>query len=395
MHKKLEDYQRICPKPFVGIFTESTGEIMPCCELHRNKNIVNEFKNVTESSFQDYYFSKPMVKLRNAMKNNTDLEYINEVCKNCITKEKNHIISGRIESLMKFYNEYKHKKKELEAIIATDSKPTFLLKPLLMSLGQSQCNLKCGMCADVVSSARRRESIELGEIDKSFPITRLKHSKAFKDDINWMLKNCLEFEMPEAEPLMLKVSYEILKKLDKEVTVELSTNGTIDVDKFIEHTKNFKKVDVFVSIEGGEKVNSYIRYPSKWQTILKNFDKLSSCANMNVKFITTMNALSVGKLTQMKHDIDNRPWTIGNLIYYNDPWMLSSIPDDVKQIYLNDLHEFGVKSLVALVEDAVYIENNMIALMKHCERRDALRGTLLIDIFPEWKTHYEEVKLMA
>lgn len=393
MSKKLEDYEWICPKPFIGIFTESTGEILPCCELHKNSDILADLKTVDKNSFKDYYHSKSMKRLRSAMKYNKDQKFLDDVCKNCITKEKNNLESGRKLSLKKFFNEHIHKKEELEKIIETEEDPTFVQSPLLMSLGQGQCNLKCGMCGDTVSSARRRESIELGEIASSFPLTRITNCDNFKKDIDWMLDNCLEFELPEGEPLMLNISYDILKKLDKNVHVEVSTNGTIDVDKFIEHTKKFKKVDVFVSIEGGEKVNSYIRYPSDWKTIMKNFDKLSSCKNFNVKFISTLNALNVGKFTELKSDIGNRPWIEGNLIWYNYPWMLSSIPYDVKQIYLEDLNKFGAEGISTLVNEAVYNEKHMTELMIHCKRRDKLRGTNLLEAFPEWKKYYEKVNV--
>jgi MoaA/NifB/PqqE/SkfB family radical SAM enzyme len=387
MSKKLEDYEWMCPKPFVGIFTESTGEILPCCELHKSSHVLGDLKTVEKNSFKDFYHSQPMVRLRNAMKNNNDKDYVNEVCKNCISRENHNLDSGRTISIKKYFNVHKHKKEELEKIIETET-PTFIQSPLLMSLGQGQCNLKCGMCGDTVSSARRRESIELGEINSSFPLTRISNCDSFKKDIDWMLDNCLEFELPEGEPLMLNISYDILKKLNKNVHIEVSTNGTIDVNKFIEHTKEFDKVDVFVSIEGGEKVNSYIRYPSDWDTIIKNFDKLFSCSNFNVKFISTLNALNVGKFTELKSDIGDRPWTEGNLIWYNYPWMLSSIPDDVKEIYLDDLNRFGNTKIFNLVKEAVYNEKHMLELMRHCKRRDKLRGTYLLDVFPEWKNYY-------
>jgi len=39
------------------------------------------------------------------------------------------------------------------------------------------------MCVDATSSARRKESIVLNEIDNSFPLSIRNHSKKFYDDI--------------------------------------------------------------------------------------------------------------------------------------------------------------------------------------------------------------------
>jgi len=170
----------------------------------------------------------------------------------------------------------------------------------------------------------------------------------------------------------------------------VTTNGTINVDKFIEYAKDFKYVNIAVSIEGGKDVNTYIRYPSKWKSILQNFDKLSKHKNFEVVFNSTMNALNVGKFTKMRKDIAKRKWRVGNIIRGNAPWEVSSIPDDVREIYLNDLYEFGEQSIITLIENRVYNEKNMIKLMQHCKRRDNLRGTYLPDVFPEWKKYYEE-----
>src|SRR6056300_1246490 len=139
MSKKLEDYEWMCPKPFVGIFTESTGEILPCCELHKSSHVLGDLKTVEKNSFKDFYHSQPMVRLRNAMKNNNDKDYVNEVCKNCISRENHNLDSGRTISIKKYFNVHKHKKEELEKIIETET-PTFIQSPLLMSLGQGQCN---------------------------------------------------------------------------------------------------------------------------------------------------------------------------------------------------------------------------------------------------------------
>ena len=92
--------------------------------------------------------------------------------------------------------------------------------------------------------------------------------------------------------------------MNKNKNVLVTTNGTINVDKFIQHAKDFKYVNIAVSIEGGKDVNTYIRYPSNWDTILQNFDKLSEYKNFEVVFNSTMNALNVGKFTKMKKDIE-------------------------------------------------------------------------------------------
>ena len=383
--KKLEEYKWICPDAFVGVNTNVDGSWTPCCAITMNAD-----KNIKSGdTYDDFHYSTQMKKLRGAFKNQ-DLNYLKKTCSECIKSEKDNIESLRQVSLKKYYKELKDKKSELENIIETDCKPTFLQSPLLMSLGQGICNLKCGMCVDYLSSARKQESLQLGEIDKNYPSSKVNHPKKFEEDLDWILNKCVEFVMPMAEPLLVKKSFEILDKLDKNKNVLVITNGTVNVDKFIKYAKDFNYVNIAISIEGGRDVNSYIRYPSKWETILQNFDKLSEYKNFDVSFVSTMNALNIGKFTKMREDIQDRTWGKGNIIRGNAPWEVSSIPDDVQEIYLNDLYEFGDKSLIKLIEHRVYNKENMIKLMKHCKRRDVHRGTYLPDVFPEWEKYYEK-----
>ena len=383
--KKLEEYKWICPDAFVGVNTNVDGSWTPCCAITMKAE-----KNIKSGdTYDDFHNSSQMKKLRRAFKNQ-DLNYLKKTCKECIKSEKYNVESLRQVSLNKYNNELKNKKSELENIIETDCKPTFLQSPLLMSLGQGICNLKCGMCVDFLSSARKQESMQLGEIDETYPSSKVNHPKKFEKDLDWILNKCVEFPMPMAEPLLVKKSFDILNRLNKNKNVLVTTNGTINVDKFIQHAKDFKYVNIAVSIEGGKDVNTYIRYPSNWDTILQNFDKLSEYKNFEVVFNSTMNALNVGKFTKMRKDIAKRKWRVGNVIRNNAPWEVSSIPDDVREIYLNDLYEFGEQSIINLIENRVYNEKNMIELMQHCKRRDNLRGTYLPGVFPEWKKYYEE-----
>ena len=64
-----------------------------------------------------------------------------------------------------------------------------------MSLGQGICNLKCE-CVDFLSSARKQEFMQLGEIDETYPSSKVNHPKKFEKDLDWILNKCVEFPMP-------------------------------------------------------------------------------------------------------------------------------------------------------------------------------------------------------
>jgi len=384
--KKLEDYEWICSQPFANVSTDPYGVYQPCCMAYFEERLTTDedweklltkkdLKNVSTDSFSDYYRSNYMTKVRDAFRKG-DKEFLSDICKACIHTEKNGLKSLRQTSIERFNNEFSHKKKELERIIEEDCEPTFFESPILISLGGNLCNLKCGMCHNSVSSARKAESIKLGEIEN-----------AFYKDLDFIIDNSLEFELPQAEPLLVEYNYEILQRLKKGCKLKVVTNGTINPDRFISLAKHLDAT-INISIEGGRKVNSYIRYPSNWDTILETYDKLDK--HFDVSFMSTINSLNIGKFTQLKKDIGHRKWNQGSVIVNNRPYTLSAIPDDVKELYLNDLYEFGMIELINYLENSVYNEKVMLELMLHCKRRDKLRKTYLPDVFPEWSKYYEK-----
>tara|TARA_Y100001937_G_C7112046_1_gene328125 strand:+ start:224 stop:1417 length:1194 start_codon:yes stop_codon:yes gene_type:complete len=395
--KRLEDYKWMCPQPFANVSTDPYGIWQPCCTAQFDERLSSDedweklltkkdLKNVRTDSFTDYYRSDYMTKVRDAFRKG-DKNFLSDMCKQCIKSEEYGLQSSRTVSLEKFFNQYKHKKEELERIIDEDCEPTFFESPILISLGGNLCNLKCGMCHDSVSSARKAESIKLGEIEKSSALLVPEHCDEFYKDLDFIINNSLEFELPQAEPLLVEYNYEILKRLKEGCRLKMVTNGTINTDRFISLAKHLDAT-VNISIEGGKDVNTYIRYPSKWETIIENYDKLDK--HFDVSFMSTINSLNIGKFTQLKKDIGHRKWNQGSVIVNNRPYTLSAIPDDVKEIYLNDCFEFGMIGLINYLEDSVYDEKVMTELMQHCKRRDTLRGTYLPDVFPEWKKYYEK-----
>ena len=61
----------------------------------------------------------------------------------------------------------------------------------------------------------------------------------------------------------------------------------------------------------------------------------------------------------------------------------------VKEKYLNKLYETGQTDLIKYLENAEYNETDMWKMLRHIKRRDRLRGTNLLEVFPEWKEYYE------
>jgi MoaA/NifB/PqqE/SkfB family radical SAM enzyme len=171
----------------------------------------------------------------------------------------------------------------------------------------------------------------------------------------------------------------------------VSTNGTIDPTKFITLCKKFKTVKVDISIEGVRNVHEYIRYPSKWNTIVNNYKKLI-LSNIKPTFVTTINALNVGRLHEILEVLPENKVSFSSLVT-NNFYSLNSIPPDIKDVYLKRLSGFKYfkqkQTLIDYLNNTEYNEQDMVQMIQHIKRRDKLRGTNLLDVFPEWKEYYE------
>ena len=384
MVKKLEDFEWICPEPFTNLYTAPSGHYTPCCAIdyiELFKNYDSEILNSNENSIDDYFKSPFLKKMRKAMKEN-DKNFLKGICKNCIKSEKAGNRSHRQWYLQRFVKyEFKHKKKELEKIIHEESTPTFLHSAELNSIGGNTCNLACNMCSSVNSSKFNSEAVKLGEEFKmqSQPI----NYKKFYDDLYKF--NVVEFKFTGGEPLLIEKNYEIMSKQSRDTIIRVITNGTVDPNKLIKVLKDFDKVVINVSAEGPKDVSNYIRYGSDFDVVLKHYDMMQEIWGGDVMFTTTINALNISRIPEL---LKLRKGHAGSPVT-NNFYSVSSIPYEIREIYLNKLYEEGATDLIKYLENAEYNETDMWKMLRHIKRRDRLRGTNLLDVFPEWEEYYE------
>jgi organic radical activating enzyme len=401
--KKLEDYYWICPEPFSGLGTSSSGQFRPCCLISEKiRELPEEEKCYSNThSFKSFHDSKFMKRLKNAMKNGGDDDCLNTYCSKCVHMEKVGVTSHRQMYLNKFDNKFADKKHELETIIHEDILPTFIHTVQLNNLSGNYCNLTCNMCSEVFSSSILNEKIKLNEPISIVQVNNSKKIKTvikqdnceeFTNELQHLLNNSLEIKFSGGEPLLSKENYKLLELCDNENTIiKVSTNGTIDPTKFITLCKKFKTVKVDISIEGVRNVHEYIRYPSKWNAIVNNYKKLI-LSNIKPTFVTTINALNVGRLHEILEVLPENKVSFSSLVT-NNFYSLNSIPPDIKEVYLKRLIAFKhfkqKQTLIDYLNNTEYNEQDMVKMIQHIKRRDGIRGTNLLSVFPEWTSYYE------
>ena len=115
------------------------------------------------------------------------------------------------------------------------------------------------------------------------------------------------------EPLLIKEHKEMIKEMVKRghasnIQVNYHTNATIYDPELMELWKHFKKVELFLSIDGINKVTEYVRYPSKFSVIENNLRMYDDNApdNMSFKVLYTVQALNIFYLPEFADWLDSQ-----------------------------------------------------------------------------------------
>jgi hypothetical protein len=157
------------------------------------------------------------------------------------------------------------------------------------------CNLSCKMCSQNYSTMIGKELIKMGEQDPDFLKWVKKESGVvnnwtgqldvtydwFKDEkiklevFEHVSKNITGLQIIGGEPTVIKEFWELLEYLDNKNTLGeknllVSTNLTninLKLTRWLGRTKSWV---VAASVDGIGDRNRYIRYPSDWDTIVRN-----------------------------------------------------------------------------------------------------------------------------
>jgi hypothetical protein len=391
----LDKYYWMCTEPYTNIFNHPDGYYGPCCVMSHYDLPEDSLKHTTsQMTHLEYWNSNIMKRLRKAMRDGGDDEFLFQVCAQCKNREDKGINSIRNWYNSRFYEdhgEFKDYVEEFEKIVETECEPTFYHSMEFLAAGGNTCNLACNMCNESSSSTWHKESKLLGEklIRDEWKLPELKGG--LPDVANM---NLLELKLTGGEPLMMKSTWELIERTNAKI-LRIITNGNVTISqKRWDLFKKFDKVTINLSIEGPKDVNTYIRYPSKWEVIQKNIQRMTSIKNFEVYYVSTINALNISHLPLIDDSVVTE--SVCESLVTNNFYRLDSIPDDVKEVYLDRLwsqtnfnKQELVEKLTILLQTTKWNEFDMWKMLAHVKRRDAHRGTNLIDLLPEWKYYYE------
>ena len=332
------------------------------------------------------------------------------------------------------WGEYHEHLENLEEYINTDmSEPNF--KTMEYVAPNNFCNLRCNMCGPYNSSSLAKENKDIGLHDaygmEQFKDKTLKKQKDNVEDYVDILKNLVELKLVGGETLAIKENYDLIKLavemgVSKNMSLRITTNGTLtpkfDGKDIFHYIPYFKECVMTISIEFWGEKNNYLRFPSKWEVIMKNARKFADCPRTRIMFATTVNALTIGYLPEiadgvyeLREEYGSRSWITnekgltyslwswasGSLVWGDgNQYAPSSVPLDIREMYMNKYFEHGDfmkkeyvdwQKLYNYLEDMPFDKELHKEMMKDIQVRDKHRGTCLTDIFPEWEPYYEKL----
>ena len=211
-----------------------------------------------------------------------------------------------------FVNEVPVYRGELSGAALTQ---TFELPPQVMEAGELTLRIESPARAGIEEVTLFRPQTGKSKVEFS----RLSSGKQwFQDDdflfndLLYKIDNVVKINFIGGEPLLIKEVRSIMKHLisrgaANNITLSMSTNGTITDDEWCDIAAQFKSVAIAVSLDGFANVNDYIRYPSKWDSIEPNIRRLQRIKNAYVYANVTVqayNMLHIPALAQFCEDMD-------------------------------------------------------------------------------------------
>jgi MoaA/NifB/PqqE/SkfB family radical SAM enzyme len=211
-------------------------------------------------------------------------------CRQCWIHEDAGMISNRMCANTHFYPGLMEKAIELTKEDGTIDPNDFPIKYYDLRLG-NRCNSRCIICNSNNSSMWGKL------IDWS-------DGKLETPYLKELIRNAEHIDriyLTGGEPMINKNHWQLLDLLienghAKHISLDYNSNGVLMSRQFLDKWKEFKYTGIGFSIDGMGEVFEKIRYPSKWETIVKNLQLFNDYSHENTRASFAMTILSLNVL---------------------------------------------------------------------------------------------------
>ena len=331
-----------CIAPFVQLTTHPTGSMSPCPYLGGTTWSGQDSPTVLEK-----WRSSDLEKLRQNFLDNK----CSEICHRCWHEEKNNKSSLRL----RLYNpetgtsDYSviNNTSVVDDLVAGLEQKTYLQGPRLLTIKNGNlCNAKCRSCHPGDSSRWIEDSRKLAtKLNREY--YRIDQSETNWtdqqiDDLFEMSKNLHRLELFGGEPLYNKKVRGLLERIaaaghSKNLNLYINTNGSVDLVKQIPSIKEFKEIEIGISIDDVGARFEYLRHGVKFDELVQHVRSWQQYFEQhNVKYyidsITTVSVFNILYLPEIKRFVqDLLPQApFWNLLIHPDYLFIKNMPDSLK-----------------------------------------------------------------
>jgi len=390
-----------CPLLFQHLATHPHGGVTHCCIADHRQSLSSSrdgdrFYNLNRDTVFDTMNSESYRKAR--------LEVLDgkkpKACMRCYSEEAKGMASKRLEEI-KNYPEYTVGVAR-DATESDGSMKDVQLEFVELRLG-NVCNVACRTC-NPASSSKWRNDYDKLQKKTTFTLTtydtmegfRWPEREGFWDDLLQHCDNVKTFYINGGEPTLIKEHFRFLERLVElgktDIKLWYNINMTNMNDKVIDLWKKFDHVKVSCSIDDLGDRNHYIRYPTKWNDVEKNFLRLKKEGfEIDVtQTVSWMNYSTLGDFYNFFHR-EHGVWVHHNYVY--DPDILSpavlpkAMRDAIHNKFSNVFDDwkmqefkkmFGGPDNPAKWEKAKEYTRNL----------DEIREQNILDFLPEFEGHF-------
>jgi sulfatase maturation enzyme AslB (radical SAM superfamily) len=391
-----------CVLPFMHVATNASGSFRLCCNSNPNNNQIKNPQTgkpykIYKDSIEDIWNSPDYQEFRRQF----IAGEMPATCERCYREESAGIRSPRIGFNNRWWT---------DDVIVAEEIPVDI-RYIDLRLG-NLCNLKCRMCNPWASSMWVKDWNEV------MPTAELVPSKIIDEEMlafmNVMTewpdyeKTGLNFQdvahtveeiyLTGGEPTLATSQYKLLdyciaNDLAKNIRLKYNTNLTNIPPKMIEYWKDFKRVQLNCSIDAIGHRDRYIRYPSNWEKVEENFDRLNGLPNVSIQIHCTVQALNVCALADLFDFASSRNLS-GDQVYLNilnhpRSMNIRVLPPELKQLAhsrLADYHDWPkVIDVLKYMDAEDWYPDYWQEFVDYNLKMDSLQHGNLLDSCPEFQ----------
>lgn len=267
------------------------------------------------------------------------------------------------------------------------------------------CNLKCVTCFPTNSIKWLEDKPLLGKYEntKAYDVTPAWDDpegpvwQFVRENAKALHKLCFLGGEPLASRLHQSVLDTLVEQEAFQVRLKYVTNGTLLKPELIEKWQKFKHVEILVSLDGINSILEFIRFPAKWQDLLRKLQLLNSTesSNFSRQILWTCSNLSLFYLPETisfsKEYLPNLNFSLGDWVVRPSHLSPQNLPKAAKQA----IHQ-RIQNCAHLANDSqvkfflnhmdqqdLWPEHGQV-LLNYLDDLDKVRGT-------NWKMTFEDL----